>query len=149
VDVHAFREGMDRLKTSEEELTGEVRVRRLRDLLALYRGDLLADDVYAEHAGEPRERLRALMLEGLAALARALGPKGEDETLAMLHRGLEVDPYWGEGVALLMAHLKSRGRVLAAIRVYREYERRLQDDLGLEPDPPLTRRFQALTASGS
>jgi hypothetical protein len=47
-----------------------------------------------------------------------------------------------------MDHLKSRGRLLAAIRVYRKYEKRLQDDLGLDPDPPLTRRFRALTASG-
>lgn len=148
VDAHAFRNGLERLQTSDREITGDARIRRLRDLLALYRGDLLADDVYAEHAGEPRERLRALMLEGLAALARALGPRGEDEIQAMLQKGLEVDPYWGEGVALLMDHFKSRGRLLAAIRVYRKYEQRLQDDLGLEPDPPLTRRFRALTASG-
>lgn len=148
VDLERFRSGLEELlrgKATPE--TGSTRVNRLRELLALYRGDLLADAAYAEHAGEPRERVRSLMLEGVAALARALEPDAGDEAVAVLRRGLEADPYWGEGVGLLMGCLERRGRVLAAIRVYREYERRLREDLGLAPEAPLVRRFRNLTAA--
>lgn len=144
VDLHEFRKSMEAVLSGNDP--APTRVARLREVLSLYRGDLLADAAYAEHAGEPREQMRSLMLEGVAALAQALENEEGDEARAVLKRGLEADPYWGEGVGLLMDHLERRGRVLAAIRVYRDYERRLREDLGLEPDPPLTRKLDKLTS---
>lgn len=149
VDLHRFRDGLEQvLRRGEEPDAGPSREGRLRELLALYRGDLLADAAYAEHAGESRERVRTLMLEGVATLARALEEEEGDEAFAVLRRGLEADPYWGEGVGLLMDRLAGRGRILAAIRVYRDYEHRLREELDLEPDAPLSRRFRKLTVGG-
>ncbi len=46
-----------------------------------------------------------------------------------------------------MRVLRDQGRVLAAIRVYREYERRLEQELGVRPDRPLSVLFEELTGT--
>ena len=57
------------------------------------------------------------------------------------------NPVRREGLALLIPSLRDRGRVMAAIRLSRDSERRLSEDLGLEPDPPLRDLFATLTES--
>jgi two-component SAPR family response regulator len=148
LDLQEFRDGLAKWsRTKAQGDPGLDRIAGAREVLRLYRGDLLAEDTYEEYAAESRERLRTLWQEGSATLSRELMEVSPHEAEQLLLRGLESDPYWTEGIALLITSLRGRGRVLAAIRLYRDYEKRLLEDLGLEPDPPLQALFRTLTES--
>lgn len=145
VDYHEFREKVS-------ELAPRVRTRgkpedreALQRVLDLYRGELLEHAPYAEYVVEHRENARSMFLDATAAVAMGNIPSNPSVASRLLERGLEADPYWAEGLAILMECLRQQDRVLAALRLYRQYERRLQKDLGAEPDPQLREVFESLT----
>lgn len=148
VDLDRFRETVQaRVKERASGEKGESWCVALGEALALWRGELLADAPYAEHAIEARERVRAMFLEGTGALARALVEAHPRHAILLLERGLEVDPFWSEGVALLLSCLAQEGRVLAAVRWYREYEARLDRELGVPPDDELRKAVEPILGS--
>ena len=59
---------------------------------------------------------------------------------------MKLDPLWGEGVEEMMRARAGNGELCRALRVYREYERRLRDALDLPPDLEMKRLFENLTA---
>lgn len=143
VDLHAFRSEVRGAAESEDP----ARVDRLEHALSLYRGDLIEDAPYEEYTAEPREQLRSLMLDACALAARGLIETDPGRAVSILRLGLDRDPYWSEGVDLTMRCLSRQGRVLAAIRTYRDHQRRLERDLALPPDAPLERLFETLTGA--
>ncbi len=150
VDLHRFREAVgDGLGRAAGTERGAGRMEALRRGLALWRGELLADAPYAEHAMEARERMRALFLEGTLTLARSLEEDDPRAAIRLLERGLDADPYWSEGVGVLLACLAREGRTLAALRRYRDYEARLERELGVPPDEQLRSAVEPILGRGS
>ena len=117
----------------------------LGEFLDLYRGELIADAPYAEHVVEWRERARTLYLDGIATWVVAVGSRETPDAIIRLEKGLQTDPYWSEGLKLLMECLRREGRVLAALRRYRTFEKKLEEELGAEPDAELRETYEALT----
>ena len=48
------------------------------------------------------------------------------------------DPYEEEAVRLLMRALAGAGRATLAVNAYLDFQRRLSDELGVDPDPATT-----------
>ncbi|MBN1180201.1 MAG: tetratricopeptide repeat protein [Anaerolineae bacterium] len=114
---------------------------------ALYGGALFPDDRYADWAAEPRERLAQLFVEVALALARqALEGGHPREALASARRVLGVDP-WQENAVLvgMRACLALEDRV-GALRLYRDLEQALRQDLGVAPQVELQELYQSLVS---
>jgi DNA-binding SARP family transcriptional activator len=104
---------------------------RARDL---YRGELLSDMPYAEWAFPARERLREEHLEVLEAVGRAcLDVGAHEEALAAGRQARGVDPFRESFVRLQMEATAALGERAEALAICDEYERLLDDELGLEP----------------
>jgi tetratricopeptide (TPR) repeat protein len=81
---------------------------------------------------EAREQWHERILETL--LEHAHNNLENEATLELI---LELDPLHEEACSLLLTHLIRTGRRITAQRRFREFSRRLQDTLGLEPAPEL------------
>jgi predicted ATPase/DNA-binding SARP family transcriptional activator len=109
----------------------------LEHAVALYRGELLPG-FDAEWVSRERSRLEDLHAHALRMLAKSAQSEGHHgQAIDALHRALAHEPY-NEGLyADLMRLLLDSGQALRALEQYREAQRRLTDELGMEPDEPL------------
>ena len=117
----------------------------LTDALALYRGDFLADDPYADWAFTEREYLRSLAGKGLAALAQIAVSSGRLVAAAdHLHRLAQLEPFDSNVHQMLIEVCLRRGRRTEALRHYHALRARLQRAFGEQPDFELTHVAAAL-----
>lgn len=108
----------------------------LEAALALYHGDLLEEDPYAEWASPERERLRALRLESLARLADlCLAESDGSAAVTVCEQALALDAgretLWR---SLMRAHALDGDRA-AALRAFDRCRAALSRDLGVDPLP--------------
>jgi predicted ATPase/DNA-binding SARP family transcriptional activator len=136
VDVEAF-EAAARCDTTED----------LRAGLALYQGDLLADDRYDEWYAARREVLARARNDMLGRLAQHRLDAGDlTEARGLLERLLEVDPA-NESAhqALMRIHAYSGSRA-AAQQQFAALERALRDRLDMEPSAESRRLLDQIRA---
>jgi DNA-binding SARP family transcriptional activator len=109
--------------------------RHLERGTAMYDGDFLADEPYAEWAIAERDRLRAVAADGLRALAD-LRLAGDDVAgaAADLERLAELEPYDVDVHRRLIALSLRRGRRTDAVRRYNALRRRMLTTFGEELD---------------
>ncbi len=117
--------------------------RRLREALALWRGEPLADFAYERFAQAEIRRLEELRFGALEARADAELQLGRHVSLvAELESLVAAEPTRERLVGQLMLALYRSGRQADALAVYQRARTRLADELGLEPGPAL-RALQA------
>jgi DNA-binding SARP family transcriptional activator len=147
-DAIAFLESVERFlaERDEAEAMGSSHLDELRQTLDGFGGEFLPEQRYESFAIEFRERLHQRFLDAALFGAEHLVHRGEHRAAAeLIERGLELDPLWAEGIELLMLARARGGELFRALRTYREYERRLADELGLPPDRDLARFFERLS----
>ena len=94
--------------------------------LALYGGDFLADEPFAEWPIAERDRLRQLAARGLRALADVLEQAGEvDAAVDTLDRLVAMDPYDLDVQRTLLRLCLRQGRRTDAVRRYTALRRRM------------------------
>jgi DNA-binding SARP family transcriptional activator len=103
---------------------------RLEHATALYRGDFLADEPYAEWALRERDRLRAVACEALRALVQLVGPPDSARYLEQL---AELEPFDDDVHRDLVATLLAMGRRSRAARHYESFRVRLMREFGELP----------------
>jgi DNA-binding SARP family transcriptional activator len=113
--------------------------------LAIYRGDLFQSDQYADWAVAPRERLRRLYLRALLVVAHRHDQAGRHrEALDLCRHILEIEPWQEDAVLIGMkACLAFKDRA-GALRMYRELERTLREELGAAPQTELQKLYESL-----
>lgn len=135
VDVHRFEDAaVEALRLGPREAHA---VELAASAVALYRGDLLPGDRFADWTSAPRERLRRRFVGLLDLLAVAAFNRGDpDEALLLLEQGIELEHYDEErylrAAAMLLA---AQRRGAAAVMLRRA--RAMLDELGVTP----SRRF--------
>jgi predicted ATPase/DNA-binding SARP family transcriptional activator len=110
----------------------------LREAHALWRGPLLADltDVAPiAVAVEGCVRLHREVTDALVAASAAAGRS--EEVLGLAAASVAADPLREPAVLALIRALAASGQAPEALRVGREYRRRLADETGLDPSPAL------------
>jgi DNA-binding SARP family transcriptional activator len=126
----SVRTGLAAIARSEAE-TAEVALTRA---VALYRGDFLSDEPYAEWAFAERDRLRDLAGQALRGLATAKSDAGDLEgATEQLHRLAELEPLDMDVQRDLLALLLRRGRHAEAHRRHEIVRRRYRRTFGEEP----------------
>jgi DNA-binding SARP family transcriptional activator len=99
-------------------------ISRFETGVAMYRGDFLADEPYAEWAFQERERLRDLVTIPLRALVE-LRSDDPEVSMGYLQRLADMEPLDGEIQRQLMISLVRDGRRSRAVRHYHAFETRL------------------------
>lgn len=116
--------------------------------VALYQGELLPEDRYADWTATPRQRLTQQFVAASLALASQEMAAGQpQEALAAARRGLELEP-WQENLVLLamQACLALNDRA-GALRLYRDLEQALHRDLGIAPQVELQTLYRSICCS--
>jgi two-component SAPR family response regulator len=126
---------LERLLSQAHTEDQNEEVRKLREVLALYRGEF-CQDYYYPWAEGVRERYRALAVRACGRLADLLSGRGEhDDALAVLDLGIQADPVCEDLSRRAMAIEARLGRRAGALARYRRLEATLDAELGVEPDP--------------
>jgi DNA-binding SARP family transcriptional activator len=140
-DLRRFEELAARAR-SEPDPAG--RVRALRDALALWRGEPLAE-IREPFAARAAARLNELRLEALSRRVDADLELGKGESLVPeLHAVVQRDPLRERPRAQLMRALYRAGRQAEALAVYRDGRALLVSELGIEPAPELQELERAI-----
>jgi len=125
------RTGLDHLAAGRVMLARE----RLERALALYTGDFLADEPYADWAMVQRDALRRLAADALRALAAIAGRAGDpDAAAAHLERLGELEPFDIELHKEIIGICLARGRRSEALRRYAALRVRILRTFGEEID---------------
>jgi basic membrane lipoprotein Med (substrate-binding protein (PBP1-ABC) superfamily)/DNA-binding SARP family transcriptional activator len=112
----------------------------LREALALWRGPALSDFAYEEFAQPYIRRLHDLHLDAIETLAAAELDTGRvADVLALLEGAIREDPLREHSRELLMLALYRSGRHAEALRTFENLRQLLDEELGLDPSPPLRR----------
>jgi basic membrane lipoprotein Med (substrate-binding protein (PBP1-ABC) superfamily)/DNA-binding SARP family transcriptional activator len=140
IDIRQFearvREGTRKLREGEPD-TGAA---DLRAALRLWRGPALSDFTYEEFAQPYIHRLHDLHLDAIEALAAAdLAAGRAGDVVRLLDDAIREDPLRERSHELLMLALYRTGRHPEALRTYQHLRTVLDEELGLEPSPPLRR----------
>jgi basic membrane lipoprotein Med (substrate-binding protein (PBP1-ABC) superfamily)/DNA-binding SARP family transcriptional activator len=112
----------------------------LRAALALWRGPALSDFTYEEFAQETIRRLHDAHLDAIEELAGAELDSGRtSDVLPLLNAAIRDDPLRERSREMLMLALYRSGRHAEALRTYQNLRTLLDEELGLDPSPPLQR----------
>jgi DNA-binding SARP family transcriptional activator len=113
----------------------------LERAIALYRGDFMADEPYAEWALRERDRLRAVASEVLRGLIQlATGP----DTVRYLEQLAELEPFDDDVHRELISAWLLMGRRSQAARRYESFRTRLLRQFGAQPGFELAELAQAV-----
>lgn len=129
IDVVEFESAL-----SEAATTPVVRPSKLREALALYGGDLLADDLDAEWTVARRERLRQAWRRAALDLAELERGRGPLASVPVLERLLATDPADEGAHRALMRAFVAAGRRGEALLQYARCVAALRDELDAVPD---------------
>jgi DNA-binding SARP family transcriptional activator len=151
VDVEAARDGIHRAEA----------LIAVRDWYASIGPTLVAHNISQRHflpgeegawIDELRRELEEIQVRALECTARrSLGLGGPEIAVAerTARRLIDLSPYRESGYALLMESLERQGNVAEALRVYERLRRRLREELGTAPSPPVQRVHERLLSSSS
>ena len=119
---------------------GPARSEKLREALALFRGEPLAEFRYEAFASKEAARLEALRLAVLEEQIESELRRGRHEDVVPeLERLIAENPFREDLRAQLMLALYRAGRQADALRAYQEARSVLVDELGVEPSAALQR----------
>lgn len=128
------------------EVPAETNIAALRDVLALYRGELLEGEI-GRWLDEHRDRLRRLYVELNLALGTALEAEHPDEAAELYHR-LAVREQLDEEVhRRLMAAWDRAGNRVAALRHYERVVDLLRTELDAEPEPETVALYDSIRSN--
>ena len=147
-EAHA-RAGLRALERGESETARAS----LEKAAALYEGDFLADEPYAEWALDERGRLHELASRTFSGLSDVALDAGAAETAtAHLYRLARLEPLDGDVQRRLLSLLLARGRSGEAQRHYRSIHATWLASLGEKPDfdlPSLRREARTRTSAAA
>jgi DNA-binding SARP family transcriptional activator len=123
--------------------------RALREALALVRGEVFADEPYAEWALAIRETYRAKIEDARVTLVEvALTGQDVGTAIEQASTVLRQDPLSERASRLLMHAYRQRGDRDRALAVFETLRRRLRTELGVEPLPETLAAFDAVRRGG-
>lgn len=134
IDADLFEEAVRDGTTAAGRGDDDTARERLEHGLALYRGDLVADEPFAEWVYDERDRLRQLAARGLRELVRIdLGRENLAGAAGSLDRLAELEPYDVDVYKALLAVYIAQGRRSEASRRFQAFKVRMGREFGEDP----------------
>lgn len=149
-DVDEFDERLRRGRRHRHAGHAEAAMSEFRCAVALYSGDLFADDTTCEWAEEARRRLRTRYTEMLNDLGeQALRIGDLRACLDWSERLLEVEPWHEDAHARIMRVHARRGQSFLALRQFVVCARSLRSELEATPTRPLLDLYEQIRRGNS
>ncbi len=138
MDTWRFEEHHDKAEVARQAEKLDEAIREYRAALDLVKGEFLAEDPYEEWAVEAREEWQERLLSALLGLAECLAQKGRyTEAIESCKEALALDGYREDLHRRLMLYHYCAGEQALALRAYRDYAGKLEEELGTTPSPEL------------
>lgn len=132
IDSISFKRAMNEVNAQSKDR------RKLKRALDLYRGDFLARDMNEPWIARHREILREEFIRGILTYSEiCFDGEGFEEAERYLLRGLEINPMHEGLYALLMRCYLKMGFPSNSIRIFKQAQSILNDELGVSPGPVL------------
>lgn len=133
LDVEVFEEKVSGILALPFQTTEESHIRKLKDAIRLYKGELL-EGCYRDWALRERERLRALYLRGLTYLLEYYRfHRRYDNAIAYGQQILDLNPLQEEIHRELMKLYVENGQRALAVQQYDICRSILEKELGISP----------------
>lgn len=147
LDVDEFDETLSVAKAAV--LAGETATARdaYKSAAVLYRGDLLAGDLYDEWFASARERLRRAFCDAMLDASEWSLGQGEGADAAWFaRRGISVDPLREDLYQAALRAYIALGERGPAVETYFQLRSQLAEELGLDPSAATARLYEQLLA---
>ncbi len=114
-------------------------------VMDLYKGDFLPEDPYASWAEMKRLALKDEYLVVLMEMAHIYKEKEQFEAAAQCCRSaVAADACFEKAIGELMGIYIRQGRRNDAVKLYQKFKTRLKKELGVPPDPAITRLYDQI-----
>jgi LuxR family maltose regulon positive regulatory protein len=145
VDVQLFLEYRKDIKRAALAREHQTILELGRRLLSLYRGDFLAEDLYAPWADMKRLALRDEYIATTMTMAAIYREQSQwPEAAQCCRTALAADPCLEPAGAMLMEILAAQDRRSDAVKVFEQLSAALRDDLGVEPGPSVVTVYRRI-----
>lgn len=105
-----------------------------QEFFDLYRGDLLAEDLYEEWTLAPRERFRDLQLNSFSSAAEAHSHLGEyEQAIELTKRLIEQEPALESAYRDLMSYYAYKDKLQSALECFSKCKSSLREHLDVAP----------------
>lgn len=146
LDIDAFEDLAQKGNRLLAQGETQEATRCFEDADVLYRGDYMADDLYADWCAMERERLREIYLTALEKLASLQAEAGScEKAIIFCRKALSLEPCRESIHRSLMSYLHRAGRRDEAVAQFNACARILERELGVEPAPETREIFRMLT----
>jgi DNA-binding response OmpR family regulator len=136
VDAHEFESQVRTAQDAQEAGDVDIALGLFLSALALYKEDYLRENLYEDWPSERRERLRELWISSMFRVAAICADRCEyADSVRLMKKVLEIDPYRENAYQALMLYLSRAGRRGEAIQLYRYAERLFAQHLAAQPAP--------------
>lgn len=147
IDAEVFEKQVAEAMALERQQRPDEALGRYEDARALYRGDFMEEEIYADWCAEERQRLHERYLDVLAGLADCYTACGRLAEGAQVCRvALCSDPCRESFLRTLLENFVHLGRADWAEAEFRHWQRVLADDFGLELMDETVRLHRELVA---
>ena len=136
VDANEFESEVRTAQDAQEAGDVDIALGLFLAALALYKEDYLRENLYEDWPSERRERLRELWISSMFRVAAICADRCEyADSVRLMKKVLEIDPYRENAYQALMLYLSRAGRRGEAIQLYRYAERMFAQHLAAQPAP--------------
>jgi two-component system response regulator MprA len=136
VDAHEFETQVRMAQDAQESGDADIALGLFLAALALYKEDYLRENLYEDWPSDRRERLRELWISSMFRVAAICADRCEyADSVRLMKKVLEIDPYRENAYQALMLYLSRAGRRGEAIQLYRYAERLFAQHLAAQPAP--------------
>ncbi len=136
VDSHEFEVQVTVAQDAQEAGDMDLALGLFLSALALYKEDYLRENLYEDWPSDRREKLREYWISSMFRVAAICADRCEfADSVRLMKKVLEIDPYRENAYQALMLYLSRSGRRSEAIQLYRYAERLFAQHLAAQPAP--------------
>jgi predicted ATPase/DNA-binding SARP family transcriptional activator len=149
IDTDVFDTHLRLAREAERTEQWRRAIEHYHEAIALYRGDFLSEDIYAEWSHAARQRWHDAYLSALSGMAEAHARLGQYlQALDICRRLLERSPTHEEAYRQKMLYHYLNGEIQDAFRTYESCEVTLKHQLDLTPSTKIQKLYQELLQGG-
>ncbi|HZS93289.1 MAG TPA: response regulator [Chloroflexota bacterium] len=136
VDAHDFESQVTMAQDAQEAGDIDMALGLYLAALALYTEDYLHENLYDDWPSDRREQLREMWISSMFRVAAICADRCEySDSVRLMKKVLEIDPYRENAYQALMLYLSRAGRRGEAIQLYRYAEKLFAQHLAAQPAP--------------
>ena len=139
IDSVEFRKISEDVLNTSNHISDEQCIDLCYKCVQLYKNRLLTDEMNSQYSIEDREYYHSLYQKVILKYSASLiNENRSEEAVEALEKSIEYDPLWREGIEQLIKVNMLLNKSLNAYKVFNNYKKTLEQELGIKPDIEIT-----------